>query len=133
MAERDVKHKHMIRSGWTKASLIQYIRDNFKGKSMRVYKDGSVSTNLCAYKGPDGKKCAVGLFIPDDQYRPIFEGDSAISVMRKVDVKWPLSPDAMACLQAEHDDDSQPAETILDRLVDWVTKYVVETAEELEA
>ena len=30
--------------------------------------------NGCAYRGDDGRKCAVGCLIPDEQYRPKFEG-----------------------------------------------------------
>lgn len=32
-----------------------------------------IGPTLCAYRGPDGKKCAVGIFIPDEKYDPGME------------------------------------------------------------
>lgn len=31
----------------------------------------------CKYRGPDGKKCAAGWLMTDEEYRPSFEGRSA--------------------------------------------------------
>ncbi len=31
---------------------------------------------FCSYFGPDGKRCAVGVFIEENEYKPEFEGDS---------------------------------------------------------
>ena len=33
-------------------------------------------TKNCLYRGPDGTKCAVGCFIPDDKYSSRMEGES---------------------------------------------------------
>lgn len=32
------------------------------------------SNGGCMYRTPDGKRCAVGALIPDELYRPAFEG-----------------------------------------------------------
>jgi hypothetical protein len=45
-------------NGWTKNKVIKHIEKNFKGKAQT--EDG-----FCIYKTEDGKKCAVGMFIPD--------------------------------------------------------------------
>lgn len=34
-----------------------------------------MASGNCAYRGPNGCKCAVGLFIPDDRYTTQFEGN----------------------------------------------------------
>lgn len=31
-------------------------------------------TGQCMYRGPDGRKCAVGALIPDEEYSPAIEG-----------------------------------------------------------
>ncbi len=51
---------------WTRQKMIDHVKSNFKGKSIGM--DG-----VCLYRGPDGKKCAVGLFIPDSEYDPEME------------------------------------------------------------
>lgn len=35
---------------------------------------------FCMYRSPEGLKCAVGALVPDDQYKPNFEGSSASSL-----------------------------------------------------
>lgn len=47
-------------NGWTKKTMIKHIKDNFKGKS--------IYSVWCAYRGSEGTKCAVGMFIPDEIY-----------------------------------------------------------------
>lgn len=39
-------------------------------RSVHEYGGGSA----CAYRGPNGARCAVGLLIPDDEYVPSMEG-----------------------------------------------------------
>jgi hypothetical protein len=44
-------------------------------------------TNECMYRGPNGIKCAAGHLIPDDEYKPKFEGyrvdaDTIISIIQ---------------------------------------------------
>lgn len=49
-------------NGWTKEKVMEHIRNNFKGKS--IAEDGI----MCLYRGLNSKKCAVGMFIPDEVY-----------------------------------------------------------------
>ena len=42
-----------------KDKIIEVIRNEFKGQAMNEWKSD------CAYLSPDGKKCAIGIFIPD--------------------------------------------------------------------
>lgn len=35
---------------------------------------GAGPSAVCAYRGWDGTKCAIGAIIPDDEYDPIMEG-----------------------------------------------------------
>lgn len=36
----------------------------------------------CAYRGPEGRKCAAGALLPDDQYDPRMEGHTVFTVTR---------------------------------------------------
>jgi len=38
--------------------------------------------DVCAYRGADGTKCALGCLIPDSLYSPDMEGDSAYYVLK---------------------------------------------------
>jgi hypothetical protein len=37
---------------------------------------GKIRREVCAYRGADGTKCAVGCLIPDEKYDPLIEGTS---------------------------------------------------------
>lgn len=51
-------------NGWTKEKMIAKVLAEFKGKAEEVG-HGPYSVSRCAYKTVDGKKCAVGMFIPE--------------------------------------------------------------------
>lgn len=40
-------------------------------------------TGGCRYRGPNGTKCAAGFLIPDDKYKPEFEGVSWVAHIDK--------------------------------------------------
>lgn len=48
-------------NGWTKKEILSVIETDFKGKSVD-------SAGASWYRGPKGRKCPVGLFIPDELY-----------------------------------------------------------------
>ena len=104
-------------NGWTKQSIIDHIKTNFKGKS--INKSGQ-----CMYRCDDGKKCAVGLFIPDDLYTYKIEGSDVFGVSHKLrsDTWNPLSLVALEGLQTVHDSSKEP-ETLND-MIEWVEKNV---------
>jgi hypothetical protein len=67
-------------------------------------------TAVCAYRGKDGGKCAVGYLIPDEVYTPDMEIKSVSSLVQDhgdvlpkcITDHWPL----LASLQSVHDDAS---------------------------
>lgn len=71
-----------------------------KAPALRTTEGGEV---ICAYRGDDGKKCAVGCLIPDDMYdAELMEG---VGVHYIEDVLAPLghSLELLATLQHIHD------------------------------
>jgi len=66
----------------------------------------------CAYRGKDGKKCAVGVIIPDDVYDVEMEGKPVYDLLEKgVDWDWlpkrdgvTVSPKDLHWVQAAHDE-----------------------------
>lgn len=62
----------------------------------------------CRYRMADGKRCAVGCIMPDENYRPEFEGQSALDL---IDGYWRELPEyfcqnsmLLGDLQGVHDD-----------------------------
>lgn len=47
-------------------------------------KQKSILAFGCAYRGEDGRKCAAGVLIPDDQYTPQMEGKGWTSLTKEV-------------------------------------------------
>lgn len=50
----------------------------------------SHENEVCLYRGPDGKKCALGHLIPDDQYRHDMEGRGVGWILRNFPEALPL-------------------------------------------
>lgn len=89
----------------------------------------SESYTVCRYRNPDGLKCAVGEFIPDEVYDPRFEsyGISGNTFYKHLDAivpYMPLEAEAMGRLQHVHDKESEPESTVNQRLIDWVNENV---------
>lgn len=100
-------------NGWTKRKIINHIKKNFKGKSMD-------NRGNCLYRGPKGKKCALGLFIPDDLYNKNMEfGGIDIVNLRKF---FPLGVEGCYELQNVHDC-SEPKNT-LSGMIAWIKRGV---------
>ena len=109
-------------NGWTKQSMLEHIKTNFKGKSINTKSDGE---DICLYRGPDGKKCAVGLFIPDEKYDRSMEECSPLSdVLRCVTQHFPLNPENMRVLQYIHDTSKE--ENCLSQMIEWVEQNVID-------
>ena len=66
------------------------------------------SDNNCAYRGSNNTKCAIGVLIPDDIYRPEMEGRGVIKLMECYDEVSQLfkhiTYDLLRQLQWIHDD-----------------------------
>lgn len=87
-------------NGWTKKKMIKHIEENFKGKS--ISRDGK----LCLYKTAEGKKCAVGLFIPQKRREQFDLAGSVYNLLTEYpDLKkaMPIDEDSLYELQVVHD------------------------------
>jgi len=87
---------------------INETRQNFFDKVVEhLAKQGqqSMMDGRCRYKTPDGLKCAIGIFIPDDKYKLEFEGRSIYSLERGCEVVFSGEADVRFAsdLQSAHD------------------------------
>lgn len=108
-------------NGWTKYSMVLFIKTNFKGAS----RDGST----CFYRHPDndGRKCAVGLFIPDDKYEGSMEQKSATTIcgyFPSLQSLMPLDPITMEKFQNVHDNEDLDDDEVLDAMIEWINENV---------
>lgn len=53
-------------------------------KALLEQGESSVNNGVCAYRGPNGTKCAVGHLIPDDLYEPEFEGKNILGIHNSI-------------------------------------------------
>lgn len=107
-------------NGWTKEKMIKHIVNNFRGKSTD---DPDISGyQVCRYRGTGGKKCAVGLFIPDEKYSDGIESVAVSEIYNDFKLVLPLSRTGMATFQLVHDD-SIPSET-LQVMLSWLIHNV---------
>jgi hypothetical protein len=61
-------------------------------------------SNMCAYRSPDGLKCAVGHMISDEQYNSDFETKIASFVLEKLGISLTEKEDNfVTALQCAHD------------------------------
>lgn len=47
-------------------------------------RDTSVTFGHCLYRGPNGRKCAIGHCIPDDKYMPAMESEGVVSISKVI-------------------------------------------------
>lgn len=111
-------------NGYTKASILSTIQRLFTVKSV-------TETGACRYRGPEGSRCAVGVFIPDELYSRTMDTDNYTDVDNilknypELQSSMPLELDALKILQSIHDGRSK---NIKQDLLNWVTKYVQDDA-----
>jgi hypothetical protein len=110
-------------NGWTKTTILRAIRE---GMQDRPSYDSQMGT--CAYRAPDGSRCAVGVFIPDDLYAASCEHkgvDKLLEVYPGLEASMPLALGALRTMQGIHDmacsaSDPRP------ELIAWVQTNVAE-------
>lgn len=116
---------YKTQNGWTKDDMIAHILANFKGKSILKDDGGRIT---CAYRGQNGAKCAVGMFIPDNKYSKRMEGKTASYLLENNKLKMPLSDYAMDLLQYEHDRTTNMKfiedEVCLANMINWIEDNV---------
>jgi hypothetical protein len=98
----------------TREYLHKVLAESLEGKTFReifdiakahllTQKARSISEEdaCCQYRGPNGLKCAVGCFIPDDKYTPLIEGKPVDPLFARYTKKpyWTL----LADIQGIHD------------------------------
>ncbi len=115
-------------NGWTKAKIIQHIKDNFKGKAFNYSnpKDRKCGAEVCVYLTKDGRKCAVGLFIPDGHNGQRHIGTVSGLLFRFPDLSdvMPLDTSSMSGLQRAHDESGE--ETTLEEMLEYIEKNIVD-------
>lgn len=106
-------------NGWTKTKILDHIKSNFRGKSIN-------DDDKCLYRGPEGRKCAVGLFIPDENYDPSMEDITATTFFDKYGNEkfMPLQASGMLELQRVHD--SSESNYTLSSIIYWINANVEE-------
>lgn len=109
-------------NGFTKQAIKDHIRREFKGKA--------INGPYCQYLTQDGKKCAVGMFIPDGHVAQKTCANALALLDRYPELKekMPLSRLAMHELQTAHDSllSTQSFMGQLNTLLNWVDTYVAD-------
>lgn len=128
-------------NGWTKAKIKEHIEKEFKGLAVVCRGDGTSSNRLwpsCSYLTPEGKKCAVGVFIPNGHEGQRSGGrvESLLGDFPDLKDHMPLPVEAMSLLQDVHDQynhgipegytpPSPEVEVVIKAaILDWVDNHV---------
>jgi hypothetical protein len=81
----------------------------------------SYHTELCALRGLNGLKCAIGYIIPDELYQADLEVIGLEFVLKRINVD-PVITRALRFLQCAHDDSTSP-EDMKRRLADYAAEF----------
>jgi hypothetical protein len=68
-----------LSNGWTKERVMEQIRKYNNGTRSEVSEDGEIN---CLYKAPNGNRCAIGCFIPDDH--PSLEWEGGVLHLKRI-------------------------------------------------
>ena len=87
-------------NGWTDSTIKKTIDKNFTGRALN-------EQGKCAYLTKDGKKCAVGIFIPEGHEAQTFAKNVAHLLFKYTDLLdvLPLNTEMLFLLQKYHDQD----------------------------
>jgi hypothetical protein len=55
-----------------------------QGVQAKIITDHGTGHTSCVYRGPNGTMCAAGCLIPDDEYKPEFEGLPWLKLQDKI-------------------------------------------------
>lgn len=110
-------------NGFTKQSMIDVIKKEFKGQAIN-------KLGTCQYLTDEGGKCAVGCFIPHGHKGQLHSG-TVSELMRHFDLSMymPLENIPMREFQKVHDDGLGSIDDIgvqLNILINWINKNVEE-------
>lgn len=122
---------YLTRPGWTKARMIEKIRQH-------VPDEGCMIEGDCIYERPDGKRCALGSFLPDDHpaLDPSYQAGAANLIDEHENGElpdWaPLDVHGLDSMQFVHDSRAQDeaiAYGVIETVVRWIEANVTETAQ----
>lgn len=111
-------------NGWTRDSIIKHIKENFKGKSVVENTDAGVGRYR--YRGPEERKCAIGLFIPDKVYNVNMENIMVVELLNRKPKLLDFMPirdvEALELFQKAHD--RVDKDLCLNNLLNWIKDNV---------
>lgn len=110
-------------NGFTKAKILEVLKARpLEGPAIR-----DEYSYTCAYKGKDGNRCAVGMFIPDGHDGESYEGSVGSLLERYPDLMplMPLQYEGLKGIQLVHDQEQGNAKAAM---IDWVEKNVQDDA-----
>lgn len=115
-------------NGWTKERMKEQIRLKNNGTKALIKSEES---EKCVYRTEDGNACAVGCFIPDEDYRPEMDRRTMLPTCLEKEFpelmkKLPLEPLALEQMQSIHDRGSKVGDVRI-RLCDWIDKNVIDS------
>ena len=105
-------------NGWTKEKMIAQIQ-------MRNNGTVSVRGGRCQYRAnhkPNGNACAVGCFIPDEDYQKRFEEQPLWFIIDQIPGKMPLEISGLHSMLGVHDRSLNKDPRI--KLIDWINANV---------
>lgn len=109
-------------NGWTKRKMIAQINKEFKGKAFNRKKD------MCQYLTPNGKKCAVGCFIPAADLEEKAGAMNAcgsvsglLNTFPELAKKLPLPKESLGYFQDLHDCSKSHTKA---KLIKWIKENV---------
>lgn len=86
----------------TNEEISKKIRDHLTQQKAQSLRYGGGLTTECAYRGIDGKMCAVGVLLADEDYNPVME---SCGIGRcDSDPRWVLLRDALTARYGTHID-----------------------------
>jgi hypothetical protein len=108
-------------NGWTRDSVLKRVQAKFKGKSMDSF------NSTCLYLGVEGKRCVVGLFIPDNHIA--LNARAAVSNLLEefpdLEQFMPMDRSSLSSFQYMHDqvlDVESLLAVQIETLVHWITE-----------
>lgn len=124
-------NKYAPINSWTKQQIIDKINSDFKGRSYRPTnkRDLNCAEDVCLYRGDNGRKCIVGVFIPDREYSNSMESSGGVKGLLDeyplLTNMMPLSIEVLSVLQSMHDSSRDISdEELKNNLISWVERHV---------
>lgn len=122
-------------NGWTKEKMIEHVLCNYLGFSAGHYSPNSDATSWsCTYRGSEGRKCAIGMFIPDALYKVNFEGKDVVALIKSHPHLLTYMPftdlPGLFSFQRAHDtahiinDPLEQDEIVFNNIIYWIEEYV---------